>query len=136
MSDFDKNKSHEENVQISIDKILGSNTILKRVKKTTDDHRKNLFIAIIEDLIALDIRDQELDRSFYLDLNKYNSPFYSVINSLFQLSFTKEQTNLIFFYLYERITPEGYLLDVTDKTGSVLDISSPAKLYEEVKKLK
>lgn len=136
MPDFDKKKSHEENVQISIDKILGSNTILKRAKKTTEDHRRNLFISLIEELIALDIRDQELDRSFYLDLSKYNSPFHSVINSLFQLSFTKEQTNLIFFYLYERITPEGYLLELTDDTGKVMDLGSIAKLYEEVKKLK
>lgn len=136
MPEFDKKKSHEENVQISIDKILGSNTVLKRAKKTTEDHRKNLFIGIIEELAALDFRDQELDRSFYLDLSKYNSPFYSIINSLFHLTFNKEQVNLIFFYLYERITPEGYILDVTDESGRVLDLTSAEKLFEEVNKLK
>ena len=136
MSDFSKQKSHEENIQVSIDKILGTNSVLKRAKKTAEDHRKALFCATIEELQAIEFRDCELDTSFYLDLSKYNSPFYSVINSLFKLSFTEPQVDLIYFYLYERITPEGYIREATDPDGNVIDLSNPEKLYIELLKMK
>lgn len=136
MSEFEKSKPHDENIKVSIEKILGAPAVLKRPKKTAQDRKKNLFMSAIDTLIALDVREVNLDRAFYLDLNKYNDPFYSTINDLLCYSFSKDQVRLIYFFLYERISEDGHIVDIRDYTDRILDLSTTEKLYEEVLKLK
>jgi len=121
MSEFSKKNSHDENIKVSIDKILGSNVVLKKGRKHVKDRNKELFYEIIDNLIGLDIRERELNLAFMLDLEKYNTPFYTVIDSLFSLYFSKTQVNLIKFYLYGRINADGYLVELQNADGDIMN---------------
>lgn len=136
MAEFQHNKPHEENIKISVEKILGASTILKRPRKNAEDKKRNLFMGIIDSLIALDMRSIDLDRAFFMDMSKYDSPFYATIDDLFEFIFTKDQVRLINFFLYERVTADGHYVDLVDDTNTIIDISTPEKLYEELKKIK
>jgi hypothetical protein len=135
MSDFSKKNSHEENIKISIDKILGSNTSLKRTKKTAEDQRRSLFINIINQLQALDNRALELHFNYSMDMTSYETPFFVVIEELLDMLFTKNQIGLINFYLYERITPEGFMLELHDN-GVPIPMNNAEQLYEAILKRK
>lgn len=136
MSNFSTKNSHDENIKVSISKILGTDALLKKPKITAANRKRNLFYSVIDNLIALQMRENELESSFMLDLYEYNTPFYLVINTLLKIHFTRGQVNLIHFYLYERITPEGYMVDLMAPDGSIMDLSSPEKLYDEILNIK
>src|ERR1700749_4706657 len=113
--EFSKDKSHEENIKVSIDKILGTNTVIKRTRKKAEDHRKALFCRFIDSMIFLNNRGQELDNDFLLDMTKYDSVFYETIETVLELSFTKKQIQIIFFYLYERVDEDGKVKELIDE---------------------
>lgn len=136
MPEFTPNKPHDENVKVSVEKILGAPTTLKRAKKTAEDHQKVLFYRFIDSMIALDIRTVNLDQAFFMDMRKYDSAFYAAIDDLMEMYFNKNQIRLINFYLYERITDDGHMVELMDDTDTIIDMSTPEKLYNEVKKLK
>jgi hypothetical protein len=122
-------------MKVSIDKILGSNTALKRSKKTAEDKKRALFINIIDQLQALDIRSVELNQSYLMDMNKYDSPFYLVIEGLLDMAFNKNQVSVIHFFLYERITPEGFFIEL-EENGVVIPLNDSEQLYEAIVKRK
>lgn len=136
MANFSPELPHEENMKVSIDKILGSDTVLKRQKKTAEDHKKAIFINLIEDLSSIEHRSNEMLHIFDIDMDQYEAPFYSAFDNLFSLVYNKAQINLIYFYLYERIGSEGEVSDLIDDTGKSLGLTTAEKLYEQVKKHK
>lgn len=136
MVEFDKSKTHDENIKVSIEKILESPAVLKKKKKTAQDHKKIRFIRIIEQLEALDVRVYNLDHAFFLDLNSYEDLFYDVIADLFSYVFNSNQIRMINFYLYERIAEDGHHVDLFDDIGQIVKLNTPEDLYNEVLKWK
>ena len=74
-----------------------------------------------------------LGNDLKLDFTSYDDKFYSVIDNLFSLHFGKEACELIFFYLYERLNPDGTANDVADEDGNIIPLESPSDLWELVK---
>jgi hypothetical protein len=70
-----------------------------------------------------------------LDFTSYDENFYFVIDSLFNMHFGKEAAKLIFFYLYERINPDGTINGLMNENGNVIELSSPSDLWYLIKAL-
>jgi hypothetical protein len=126
---FDKNNSHEENVKRSIDIILGTDTELKFRKKSIEDHKRALFNDVINTLIMVDQRSSILDEVHYLDMDRYDKPFYEIINSLLGLYFTRDQCRIIYFYVYDRYQSDGSIIDLTDNSGKNIALNTPDQLW-------
>ena len=127
----------------SIDLILGSDTTLTRRKKTQADATRELFNKIIINLEQANTRSFLLSGDFQLDLTKYDEVFYEAIDNLIILYFGKEASELIFFYLYDRIDPEGNIQSLVDPHGNEILLQNPDDLWmllqvikEDVKKKK
>ena len=130
---MDSNEQHADGIKKSIDEIIGVDTFLKRKKKTEDDQNRERFIKIIQTLEEIEVRGMILGNDLTLDFSSYDDKFYSVIDNLFFLHFGKEACELIFFYIYERLNPDGTANDVEDLEGNVIPLSSPEDLWELVK---
>jgi hypothetical protein len=70
-----------------------------------------------------------LGNDLNLDFTSYDEKFYFVVDSLFSLHFNKEACELIFFYLYERLSPDGSINEVMDEDGNVIELSSSTDLW-------
>jgi len=113
MSQPDKN----EELKQAFDALLNISTSLKFKKKNTSDRKREMFLKIITLCEAVLTREILLAADFKLQLDKYNEDFYQIIDSLLLLYLGKNGFELVSFYLYDRINPDGtinYLLD-TDK---------------------
>jgi len=66
---------------------------------------------------------------------KHNALFFDTIDSLLKLLFNKEQINLINFYMYERISPEGDMLELVDLEGNELKLDTTDDLWYLLKNL-
>jgi hypothetical protein len=130
---MDGNEQHADGIKKSIDDIIGVDTFLKRKKKTEDDQHRERFIKIIQALEEIEVRGMILGNDLALDFSSYDEKFYFVIDALFSMAFSKEACELIFFYIYERLNPDGTANDVEDVEGNVIPLSSPEDLWELVK---
>jgi len=130
---MDSNEQHADGIKKSIDEIIGVDTFLKRKKKTEDDQQREKFINIIQTLEEIEVRGMILGNDLALDFSSYDEKFYSVIDNLFYLHFGKEACELIFFYIYERLNPDGTANHVEDVEGNAIPLNSPEDLWELVK---
>lgn len=133
---FSKQKTHAENIQISVEKILGQKTTLRKVKKTAEEHQKAIFTRIITTMAIADERTLSLDSNFTIDLHKYNGMYEDIIDDLLALHFSKNQINLIYFFLYERFTPDGQVLNLMDENNKKIKLDDTDDLWEIIKKYK
>jgi hypothetical protein len=127
------NEQHADGIKKSIDEIIGVDTFLKRKKKTEDSDKRERFIKIIQTLEEIEVRGMILGNDLTLDFSSYDEKFYSVIDNLFYLHFGKEACELIFFYIYERLNPDGTANEVEDLEGNAIPLTSPEDLWELVK---
>jgi hypothetical protein len=130
---MDGNEQHADGIKKSIDEIIGVDTFLKRKKKTEDDQHRDRFIKIIQTLEEIEVRGMILGNDLQLDFTSYDDKFYSVIDNLFYLHFGKEACELIFFYIYERLNPDGTAEEVVDMEGNAIPLKTPEDLWELVK---
>lgn len=127
------NEQHADGIKKSIDEIIGVDTFLKRKKKTEDDQHRERFIKIIQALEEIEVRGMILGNDLTLDFSSYDEKFYFVIDALFSIAFSKEACELIFFYIYERLNPDGTANEVEDLEGNAIPLNSPEDLWELVK---
>lgn len=127
---------HAKGVQQSIESIIGADTILKRRKKTEDDISKDTFEKIIITLEQANVRSSIIGGDFKLDFTSYDETFYEIIDNLILMQFGKEASEVIFFYVYERINPDGTVNELADQDNQVVALNNPTDLWMLVNHIK
>lgn len=94
-------------IQLGVDKILNTNTIVRRKRKSSVDKKREQFVQLVNNIEELTIRQHIIYADLKLDFSNYDEKFYSVIDSLLHMNFGKQCTDVITFYLYERINSDG-----------------------------
>ena len=123
------NDEHTQGIKKSVEDIIGSGTVLKRKKKTEEDIQRESFEKIILLMDEIQVRDVLMMTELGLDYSKYNEKFYEVIDRMFGLHFGAEAAEIIFFYIYERINPDGSANELEDENGQVITLSNPTDLW-------
>lgn len=127
-------ENHADGIKKSFEKMMGVDLSLKRKRKSENDTKKEIFEKIINTLEKININENILANDFDLELAKYNENFYEVIDNLIYMLYGKEAAEVIFFYLYERINPDGTSngYEVKDKDGNVLPLENPSDLWNVI----
>ena len=71
-------EEHTQGIKTSIESIIGSDTVLKRKKKTEEDINKESFEKIILTMEEVQVRSTLIQAEFKLDLFEYEEKFYEV----------------------------------------------------------
>ena len=127
---------HAKGVQQSIESIIGADTVLKRRKKTEDDISRDTFEKIIIALEQANVRSAIIGGDFKLDFTSYDETFYEIIDNLILMQFGKEASEVIFFYVYERISPDGSINELADQDNNVVALNNPTDLWMLVNHIK
>ena len=64
-----------------------------------------------------------------LDFTKYDEPFLDTIDALIIFYFGKEGAELISWYLWERLNPDGTMNPLMDEEGREVPINNAAELW-------
>lgn len=123
-------------IKSSLEGLLNTKTVLKPKRSNKIDKERENFEKLIMTLEELEIRAYFLENDLDLDLSKYDSKFYSVIDSLIELHFGPKITQIIMFYLYDRKKDDGTLSVLTDDTGRTLPLENPADLWNLIQVIK
>lgn len=116
-------------IQHAINNILNVKSLIRRKKKTQSEKRRELFITIINSIEQIVTRQNMMYMELQLDFAKYDEPFLDTIDALIILHFGKEGADLIGWYLWERMNPDGSINPVLDEEGNEININTPAELW-------
>jgi len=113
----------------AINNILNVETQVKRKKKTQALKNKQLFVKIVQELEVVIARQNILNFDFGVDHTTYDEMFFSIIDKLISFKFGKEVSELVYFYLYERINSDGSINNLMDDKGNNIVLNNIGDLW-------
>ena len=129
-------EEHTQGIKQSIEDIIGTDTVLRRKRKTEEDLNRESFEKIMLMMDEIQVRSALLHSELGLDYSNYDEKFYEIIDRMFTLSFGREAAEIIFFYVYERINPDGTINNLIDQDNEIVPINSPSDLWYLVNHIK
>ena len=133
---MEQNEKHAQGVKQTLETMIGTDLSLKRKKKSEHDLNKELFEKIIIALERANIRTALVGTEFDVDLSKYDETFYEVIDNLMLMQFGKQAAEVIFFYVYERMNPDGTINELRDINDNLIILNSPSELWDLINVIK
>jgi len=131
-----KGEKHAQGVKTTLETMIGADLSLKRKKKSEHDLNRELFEKIIIALERANIRTALVGTEFDIDLSKYDETFYEVIDNLMVMQFGKQAAEVIFFYVYERLNPDGSINELRDANDNPVVLNTPTELWDLVNLIK
>jgi hypothetical protein len=131
-----KGEKHAQGVKQTLETMIGTDLSLKRKKKSEHDLNRELFEKIIIALERANIRTALVGTEFEIDLSKYDETFYEVIDNLMLMQFGKQAAEVIFFYVYERMNPDGSINELRDTNDTPIVLNSPSDLWDLINVIK
>lgn len=116
-------------IQIAINQILNVKSLVRRKKKTKEAKKRELFISIINSIEAIINRQNLMYVELNLDLAKYDESFLDTIDALIILHFGKEGAELIAYYLWDRVAPDGSISPLVDVDNKEVYLETASDLW-------
>ena len=116
-------------IQTVINQLLNVKSLVRRKKKTQEAKKKELFVSIINSIEAIINRQNLMYVELNLDLAKYDEAFLDTIDALIILHFGKEGAELIAYYLWDRVAPDGTIVPLMDETGKEVYLETAQDLW-------
>lgn len=96
-----------KNIQMGVEAMLNTKTTVRRRRRTTSDKNKELFVALINSLEEIRVRQALTYAELGLDLSTYDEKFFTTIDILLHMKFGSKSADVIAFYLYDRLNHDG-----------------------------
>ncbi len=129
---MDNKEQHAKGVKQSLETMIGTDLSLKRKKKSENDHYRELFNKVIIALEQANVRSEILGEDMKIDLTNYDEEFYTAIDNLILIAFGKEAAEVIFYYVYDRINPDGSVNELRDNEDKPVILNNPSDLWDLV----
>ena len=133
---MEKGEQHAQGVKQTLETMIGTDLSLKRKKKSEHDLNRELFEKIIIALERTNIRTALVGTEFNIDLSKYDETFYEIIDNLMLMQFGKQAAEVIFFYVYERMNPDGTINELRDPNDTPIVLNNPSDLWDLINVIK
>ena len=130
-------KKEAKVIKKQIDEILGAKSNLREKIHTKRDQERQMFCDILRQLQFVNGRTLSMKHDFKVNMMEYDDPFYIAIENLLKLNYTKEQRNLINWWLYDKYLPTGEVLILThQKTEEVIPSDTPEEIWDLIMDIK
>lgn len=116
-------------IQLGVDSILGTKTLIRRKKKSNSDKKRELFYNLMNSIEELNVRQNLMYADLNLDFSNYDEKFFTVIDAILFMHFGKECMEVISFYLYERVNADGTLNAILDEEDQEIILNNPYELW-------
>ena len=124
-------KDNVRKIKSYIDDVLGAKSSLRDKLPAKKSLKKQLFCEILQNLQFVNGRTMGMKHDYKINMMEYDDPFYVIIENLVKLKFSKEQQNLINWWLYDKFLPTGETLILTDKkTNEVIPSDTPEEIWD------
>jgi hypothetical protein len=112
------------------DTVLGANTTVKDNIKATESTVFEILIQKADDSLNLEDKLGEMD----IDITKITDPLWFVIENQFKLIYGEEATEVIMWYLMERLDEEGNVVALEDEDENKIILNKSIDLWKYLQK--
>jgi|TARA_Y100000389_G_C17394846_1_gene481937 hypothetical protein len=126
-----KNERNRTPLKKALEDLLQANISLEHKSKSKSEEKKKLFQTFLNQIEHVIVKSQLINEDFNIDMSKYEESFYQIVDSVILLAWGQEVYEVIYWYLYDRKTPDGeetYLIDPI--TEDHIYIKNSEELYE------
>jgi len=123
------------NIQLGVDSMLNTKTVMRRRRRTASDKNKELFVALINSLEEIKVRQVLTYTELGLDFSTYDENFFSTIDILLHMKFGSKLADVIAFYLYDRLNQDGTINPLIVNGKHDMIFTNPYDLWEFMKKV-
>jgi hypothetical protein len=113
------------------DTVLGADIIVKDNIKATESTVFEILIQKADD--SLNIEDK-LGEIADIDITKITDPLWFVIENQFKLIYGEEATELIMWYLMERLDEDNNVIALEDEEENKIILNKPIDLWNYLQK--
>lgn len=92
-------------IQLGVESIINTKATIRRKKRSSSDKKREIFFNLIMNLEELIVRQNIMYSDLNLDFSNYDEKFFTVIDTLLYLNYDQACTDVIAFYLYDRVNP-------------------------------
>ena len=117
-------------IQKAVNKLLNVKSLVRKKKKKQADKKKELFMSILNSIEQLSNRQNLMYVDLQLDFTEYDERFLEIIDALIFLHFGKDATEIIGWYLWDRVNPDGTLNQLEDIEGNRFTLENAEELWE------
>lgn len=117
-------------IQTAINEILNVKSLIRRKKKSQSDKKKELFTSIVNAIEHVSNRQNLMYVDLQLDFTTYDESFLDIIDALVILHFGKEGAELIAYYLWDRVNPDGSINPLIDENNNPIVLETASDLWE------
>ena len=123
-------RNNVDKIKLYIDEVLGTKSKLRDKLPSKKSREKELFCDILQNLQFVNNRTMGLKHDYKVNMMDYDDPFYVTIENFFQLHYTREQQNVINWWLYDKFLPTGEVLVLTHKiTEEIIPSETPEDIW-------
>ena len=117
-------------IQTAINEILNVKSLIRRKKKSQSDKKRELFISIVNAIENVSNRQNLMYVDLQLDFTTYDESFLDIVDALVILHFGKEGAELIAYYLWDRVNPDGSINPLIDENNNPIVLESASDLWD------
>ena len=116
-------------IQMGVDAILNTKTIIRRRRRSASDKKKELFVALVNSLEEIRVRQALTYADLGLDFSTYDEKFFAAIDILLHMNFGGKGADVLAFYLYDRVNPDGSLNPMIVNGQHEVVLNNPYELW-------
>ena len=113
--------------------LIGKGINIQENKKSTKLKEKQFFIDLLAELCQMEAKSQILS-STGINTMEYEEGYLKIINVLLEKYFGEAKTQIIMWWVFESINPEGEVSALVDENKKEHIINTPDELYKFLKK--
>ncbi len=129
-------KNEQELIREAVSKMLNADTVIRRKTKSKAQKKRELFVKAIDSIEHVMKRSGEMFSTIGVDFSSYDEDFLSIIDMLLFMQFDQQCFELISWYLYERMGPDGEAdSKLLNENGEEVSMKNAYDLYDVLLKV-
>jgi hypothetical protein len=124
-----------KNIETAVDTLLNLKSYVRRKKRNEQDKKREIFVQIINGIEEVIIRSNIAMVDYGIDYSKYDDSFLMVIDALIYMNFGKDAAELISFYIWDRVNPDGSINPVLDEEENEIVLKDANQLWDLILKV-
>jgi len=116
----------------NLSELIGKNVRIKENERSLKKKEQKFFLDLIEDICQIEAINTILE-TVGVHTEKYDTPYIRSLKSLMVKQFGETQTEIILWWVFESLTPDGDVYPLLDEDGKKHILKTPLQLYKFLK---
>jgi hypothetical protein len=117
----------------NLSELIGKHSQVKENEKSAKKKEEQFFLDFVENLCQIEAVNAVLD-TVGVHVSKYDTPYIRSMRMIMEKYYGELKTEIILWWVFESITPEGDIYPLLDEDGKRHLIKTPLQLFKFIKR--